>query len=170
MEKPHLRTQAICGHRKIGYITGVPSRWLTNFPVDYDSINLRMRRALDGRGSHSFRDLKEFGEAFAHPVLLVFVLSISGGIERCVQPMNLRCQDSADLPMERWRAFETCASHLQQIADQIQGVRVFLREPFLIAPYIADQTRMMRRFWYCFAVSNKCSLLHAAGRWHLLAH
>ena len=82
--KRDLVIMAICGHRKTGYISGVAARWLDNFRLDYDSYNLRMRRALEGRGSHPLQHYKARGEAFAAPSLVVFVLAICGGFETVV--------------------------------------------------------------------------------------
>ena len=168
--KPDLVVRAICGHRKTGYISGVPGRWLDNFRLDYDSYNLRMRRALDGRGSHSFQHYKAKGEAFSAPSLVVFVLAICGGFETVVQPANLRAQDAADLPMERWSAWQKTAEDLRAVAAQIRGVRAFLRRMFLIAAYIADEPVTLRRYWFCFGLSPDCNLLHTRGRWCLPAH
>ena len=67
--------------------------------------NLRMRRALDRRGWHSFGHFEEAGEVFAAPNLVVFVLAACSGFEVIVQPANLRSQDAVDLPMERWVAW-----------------------------------------------------------------
>ena len=170
LEKRDLRVMAICGHRKTGYISGVAGRWLENFRLDYDSYNLRMRRALEGRGSHSFQHYKARGEAFAAPSLVVFVLAICGGFETIVQPANLRSQDAADLPMERWSAWSNTAKDLRAVAAQIRGVRAFLRRMFLIAPYLADEPAPFRRYWFCFALSPNCKLLHARGRWCLPMH
>ena len=170
LEQPHLRILAVCGHRKIGYISGGFGRWLQNFRVDYDAYNLRMRRALNRRGKYSFKELKESAEEFARPMLVVFVLGVNSGMEEWVQPTNLRCQDSADLPMERWRAFATCVDKFRQSADQIEGVRVFLRVVLLLNSYLADSPASLQCYWYATCLSPKCSLLHSGGRWHALAH
>ena len=168
--KHDFRVMAICGHRKTGYISGVASRWLENFRLDYDTYNLRMRRALEGRGSHSFQHYKAAGEAFAAPSLVVFVLALSAGFEHVVQPANLRSQAAGDLPMERWSAWRKTAEDLRAVAAQIRGVRAFLRRMFLVAAYIAYEPAALRRYWFCFALSPNCSMLHTRGRWCLPAH
>ena len=100
--KRDFRHKAICGHLKTGYISGVTNRWLQNFRMDYDMYNLRMRRALDGRGKKSFGHFKQAGEAFVVPNLVVLALAVGFGFEGSVQPANLGSQDAGDLPMERW--------------------------------------------------------------------
>ena len=102
LRKSDLRVRTICRHRSTGYISGVASRWLQNFRMDYDS--LKMRRALDGRGKKSFGHFKQAGEGFAVPNLVVLALAVCFGFECIVQPPNLRSQDASDLPMERWVA------------------------------------------------------------------
>ena len=37
LDQPDLRIMAMCGHRKLGYLSGVPARWLKNYRVDYDA-------------------------------------------------------------------------------------------------------------------------------------
>ena len=103
--KRDLRVLAICCHRITGYISGVAGRWLENLRWDYDTYRLRMRRALEGRGSHSFQHYKAAGEAFAAPSLVVFAFALCGGFENVVQPANLRSQEVGDLLMGRWGAF-----------------------------------------------------------------
>ena len=165
-----LRVKAVCGHRKIGYICGVASRWLDNFKLEYDGYNLRMRRALDKRGAHSFQYFKEAGEAFASPSLLVFILASAAPFEEIVAPMNLRLQDAGDLPMERWPSIRKCAENLGRVAEQIRGVRRFLRCMLMVAGYIADEPGSLRKYWYCYSLSQHCNLLHTHGKWCLPAH
>ena len=129
-----------------------------------------MLRALEGRGSHSFQQYKAAGEAFAAPSLVVFVLAVSSAFEDVVQPANLRSQEAGDLPMERWIAWRKCVADMRLVAEQIRGVRAFLRHMFLLAAYIADDPASLRSYWYCFSLSPKCSLLHSRGRWSLPAH
>ena len=129
-----------------------------------------MRRALSGRGSHSFKRLKIASEEFADPALVVFTLAISPGMERCVKPMTLRAQNSADLPMERWLGFRKCVQSLSQISQQIGHVRDWLRVCFMVAPYVSDDPRSLRRFWYSLAVSSRANLLHNRGKWSVPAH
>lgn len=170
LEEKDLRVKAVCGHRKIGYITGVATRFLENYRLTYDYFNVRMRRALQGRGKHSFHYFKEAGEEFASPSLLVFVLACAAPFEQIVSPLNLRLQDAADLPMERWPAIQKCAADLGRVAKQIRDLRRFLRIMVLVAGYIADETRTFRRFWYCYSLSQHCSLLHLRGKWCSPAH
>ena len=93
---------------------------MDNFRLGYDTYNLRMRRALEGRGSHSFQHYKAAGEAFAAPSLVVFALALCGGFENVVQPANLRSQEAGDLPMERWGAWRKTAEDLRAVAAQIR--------------------------------------------------
>ena len=72
--------------------------------------------------------------------------------------------------MERWIAWRKCVADMRLVAEQIRGVRAFLRHMFLLAPYIADDPASLRSYWYCFSLSPKCSLLHSRGRWSLPAH
>ena len=113
--KRDLRHKAICGHRKTCCISGVTSRWLQNFKLDYDMYNLNMRRALDGRGKKSFGHFKQAGEAFAAPNLVVFALGVRCGFEGIVQPGNKHSQDTGDLPKERRVAWRKCADDLRAV-------------------------------------------------------
>ena len=100
----------------------------------------------------------------------MFVLAVCSGFEVVVQPANLRSQDAGDLPMERWDGWRKCAADLSTVAQQVRGVRAFLRHVFLVAAYIADEPVSLRRYWYCFSLSPKCNLLHTRGKWSLPAH
>ena len=170
LHRPDRRILAVCGHRKIGYISAGFCRWLANFRLDFDAYNLRMIRALHKRGSSSFEVLKERAEDFANPCLVVFVLAMHAGMQDVVQPINLRCQDSADIPWERWSAVAECIDTSNQIADQIKAARVFVRVVFLLGPYLRNDPVVLRRYWYCVCSSPRCRLLHSKGRWHALAH
>ena len=96
---------------------------------------------MDGRGKKSFGHVRQAGETFAAPNLVVFALAVCFGFEGIVQPANLRSQDAGDLPMERWVAWRKCSDDLRAVAKQIGNVRAFLRHMFLVAAYIANLQR-----------------------------
>ena len=170
LQQGHLRLAAMCGHRKMGYFAGVPQRFFETYESVYNAFLLRERHALAGRGSYSFTECKEVGEIFADTQLLVWAFALHGELHRAVQPINDRTQDASDLPWERWRAFKaSCQSH-QAVVSSLATLRMWLRVLVLIAPYIADNGPVLRRFWFAYCASPACGAFHDGGRWHAAAH
>ena len=127
-----------------------------------------MRHVLDGRGSHSFQDLKDIGAELANVRTLTFAFGLIPVLNNIVSPMAMQTQDISDLPWARWRAFESCVKDMRAVRENLADLRKHLRLLVLIAPYLSDDGKALRCWWmgYCFSVS--CRRLHAGGS-HLAA-
>ena len=127
-----------------------------------------MRHVLDGRGSHSFKDLKDLGAELANVRTLTFCAGLIPVLHNVVSPMAMQTQDISDLPWARWRAFEKCSKDMQAARDTIAELRKYLRLVVLLAPYLSDDGKALRSWWlgYCFSARGRT--LHADG-YHLAA-
>jgi len=163
-----LGCKSPAGHRKIGYLAGVPDRYIQKFKNFYHSLLLRMRHALDGRGSHSFQELKDVGADMANVRNLAFCCGLVPVLSNVVRPMAMQTQDISDLPWTRWRAFEGCVREFKAVREDIGRFRRYLRVLVLISPYLSDDARAVRSWWMGYCSSVLCRRLRSGGS-HLAA-
>ncbi len=76
---PYLVCKSPVGHRKAGYLCGVPQRFVRKYPNFYNSMLVRLSHALEKRGSHSFLDLKGMANRLANMRTLVFAMGLVRG-------------------------------------------------------------------------------------------
>ena len=151
LQMPYRVCKSPVGHRKLGYLTGVPERFLFKYKNYYHSLMVRMSHSLDNRGSHSFVQLKQLGERLAKQSIVVFAMGLSCLMQGRVSPVALRAQDVCDVPWARWRALQECESALVADADALGQLRRQLRVLLLLAPYL--DVVSLRCFWcaHCFS-------------------
>jgi hypothetical protein len=112
----------------------------------------------EGRGSHSFADLRQLGERVANVSTLVFAMGLIRGLELRVTSMTQRSQDISDLPWARWRAFHECKDGFSEDIQALGDLRSKLRIVALLVSY-ADAVDI-RRFWWALCLSP------SGHRWH----
>ena len=127
-----------------------------------------MRHTLDGRGSHSFQDLKDVGADLANVRNVAFCCGLIPVLNNVVHPMAMQTQDISDLPWMRWRAFEACVQEFKAVREDIERLRKYLRVLVLISPYLSDDAKAVRCWWMGYCFSAPCRQLHSGGT-HLAA-
>ena len=103
------------------YLSGVPERLIAKFRNNYVGIILRMRRALDGRGSHSFTYYRQLGERLTNIALVIFAIGLNPALQRNVVPFANLAQDIGALPWERYLALR-CICEVELVLD-IESLR-----------------------------------------------
>jgi hypothetical protein len=119
---------------------------------------LRCSIAGEGRGSHSFADLRQLGERVANVSTLVFAMGLIRGLELRVNSLTQRSQDISDLPWARWRAFHECKAGFSEDIQALGDLRSKLRVVALLVSYVDAVS--IRRFWWAMCLS------HSGRRWH----
>ena len=94
MNTRHLRHKAPCGHRSAGYSSGVPERFLQQFPAFYQVLLCRMEHCLQGRGSHSYDAIKEVLITLCSPDVVLCALAMTVIGDRIMRPIMMRSQDT----------------------------------------------------------------------------
>ncbi len=154
------------GHRKLGYLCGVPERFLEKFESLYYAMMVRMSHSLDQRGSHSFRELKSWGEQLSNISLLTFSHGLAVVMKNHIAQLVLSSQSVRDLPWMRWRRLNAAPRHLRTHAAVLQRWRQWLRVLVLIAPFLLPKD--LRCWWaaLCFSASGR-QVLAEGSQWHL---
>ncbi len=164
---PYRVCKSPAGNRKAGYLCGVPQRFVEKYQNYYYNIIVRMSHALDGRGTHTFKELRGLGEALTNQPMCVFTVGLVAGLANNLAAITLQSQDAGDLPWVRWRALQR--SHRNMVADAaaIGWLRVQVRVLALVLTYTSASD--IKRFWTAMCFSTHGRRLFAAGC-HLGAH
>ena len=113
-----------------------------------------MRMALDGRGSHSFSELKKTGERLCDASTLVFCLIAMTVLRQHVEPLANLLQDADALSWVRLQKLdEFCHKTAPFLLQSLQHARRFVRLAGLLRPYLARAE--MSRFWTAHMISSR---------------
>lgn len=135
----HLKTKTTGGTRKIVYAAGVPERFFLKFHGYYAGLLVRMRMALDGRGSKSFADLKVIGEQLTSLTMLASGLILSSVLTTYVQPGGLLLQSDA-LPWKKLRfACDLAQKHLPAMQSALRVALLLLRLRLYLRPFLTKK-------------------------------
>jgi hypothetical protein len=133
------------GTRKIVYLSGVPERFLKKYRTFYLGLLLRMNRALDGRGSHSFKHYTELGEKLTDVSMLVYVMALAPILEQRIVPLANASQDITELPWTRYNLVKDTlaeSSGLMSDVRRLRKLQVLVRLWVLLFPYL-DRCSML---------------------------
>ena len=112
-------------------------------------------------------ELLQLGEAYSNPSTILFVLALCPAVVELVGPVNARTQDAADIPWSRHRAFrehvDACRGHSARLAK----LRARFRILAMLGPYLVDEPRAVRRFWFSICVGSLGHGLAHEGRRHV---
>ncbi len=153
LNQRHMVCKTPAGHRKMGYMCGVPERFLHKFENFFYGLLVRMRHALEGRGSHSFSWLQGLAEKLCDMTMLTFAFGFVSGLSHHVAGITGRSQDVSDLPWARWRCLK--ARHQQMCAEAslLGWWRTRLYLLVLLEPYIDKRSNSLRCFWEALCLS-----------------
>ena len=118
-------------------------------------------------GRANLPELLQLGEAYSNPSTILFVLALCPAVVELVGPVNARTQDAADIPWSRHRAFrehvDACRGHSARLAK----LRARFRILAMLGPYLVDEPRAVRRFWFSICVGSLGHGLAHEGRRHV---
>ncbi len=154
-------TQLACkspvGHRKTGYLCGVPERFLQKYRNFFYGVLVRMNHALDNRGSKSFSWLKELGEQLSDQTTVTFALGLVSGLAHNLAAVSLRSQNAGDLPWTRWRALRRNQQSMEQEVVLLGWWRERLTCVALLEAFLPRTCSGLRNWWkaLCFSPAGR---------------
>ncbi len=148
-----LACKSPAGHRKTGYLCGVPERFLQKYRNFFYGILVRMNHSLDKRGSKSFSWLKELGEQLSDQTVITFALGLVSGLAHNVAAISARSQNAGDLPWTRWRALRQCQQSMEQEVALVGWWRGRLTCLALLEAFLPRSCSGLRNWWraLCFS-------------------
>ena len=87
----------------MGYLCGVPERFLHKFQGFYFGITVRMRHSSEKRGKHSLAYFREPAATLCSISTITFALGWVSGLTHHVARITNQSQYVCDLPWVRWR-------------------------------------------------------------------
>lgn len=118
------------------------------------SLIAKMRMSLDGRGSHSFAELKRTGERLCDASTLSFCIICVALLRGHIEPLANLMQDVDALAWERLDALKKfCNVTAAQLLGELKSARQFLSLGLLLRPYLPR--RDFGCFWLAHIISQR---------------
>ncbi len=164
-----LACKSPAGHRKTGYLCGVPERFLQKYRNLFYGILVRMNHALDNRGSKSFSWLKGLGEQLSDQTVITFALGLVSGLAHNLAAITARAQNAGDLPWTRWRALRRNQQSMEQEVILVGWWRGRLTCLALLEAFLPRSCSGLRNWWraLCFSPQGRrvCNTRTVESTW-----